>query len=68
MDPNDQRIFLWSLNWRSNTAGLDPSMSRAGNPYDNAAMESFSGTYVKGSAALNSFSCPGFRLTSRCGY
>jgi len=26
-------------------AGLQPSMSRAGNPYDNAAMESFMATY-----------------------
>lgn len=29
------------------TAGLEPSMSRAGNPYDNAAMESFMATYKR---------------------
>jgi transposase-like protein len=28
-------------------AGLQPSMSRAGNPYDNAAMESFMATYKR---------------------
>lgn len=28
-------------------AGLKPSMSRAGNPYDNAAMESFLATYKR---------------------
>lgn len=28
-------------------AGLEPSMSRAGNPYDNAAMESFMATYKR---------------------
>ena len=28
-------------------AGLKPSMSRAGNPYDNAAMESFMATYKR---------------------
>jgi len=28
-------------------AGLVPSMSRAGNPYDNAAMESFHATYKR---------------------
>jgi transposase InsO family protein len=28
-------------------AGLTPSMSRAGNPYDNAAMESFNATYKR---------------------
>ena len=28
-------------------AGLTPSMSRAGNPYDNAAMESFMATYKR---------------------
>ena len=28
-------------------AGLEPSMSRAGNPYDNAAMESFNATYKR---------------------
>lgn len=27
--------------------GLEPSMSRAGNPYDNAAMESFNATYKR---------------------
>jgi len=29
------------------TAGMEPSMSRAGNPYDNAAMESFNATYKR---------------------
>jgi putative transposase len=28
-------------------AGLEPSMSRKGNPYDNAAMESFNATYKR---------------------
>jgi len=28
-------------------AGLEPSMSRSGNPYDNAAMESFNATYKR---------------------
>jgi putative transposase len=28
-------------------AGIEPSMSRAGNPYDNAAMESFMATYKR---------------------
>jgi transposase InsO family protein len=28
-------------------AGMEPSMSRAGNPYDNAAMESFNATYKR---------------------
>jgi transposase InsO family protein len=28
-------------------AGLEPSMSRTGNPYDNAAMESFNATYKR---------------------
>jgi putative transposase len=28
-------------------AGLEPSMSRAGNPYDNATMESFNATYKR---------------------
>ena len=27
--------------------GLEPSMSRKGNPYDNAAMESFNATYKR---------------------
>lgn len=33
-------------------AGLQPSMSRAGNPYDNAAMESFMATYKREGVAL----------------
>ena len=33
-------------------AGLEPSMSRAGNPYDNAAMESFMATYKRECVAL----------------
>ena len=28
-------------------AGMEPSMSRVGNPYDNAAMESFMATYKR---------------------
>jgi transposase InsO family protein len=28
-------------------AGIEPSMSRAGNPYDNAARESFHATYKR---------------------
>ncbi len=28
-------------------AGMEPSMSRPGNPYDNAAMESFNATYKR---------------------
>lgn len=28
-------------------AGIEPSMSRPGNPYDNAAMESFMATYKR---------------------
>jgi len=30
-----------------NAAGLEPSMSRKGNPYDNAVMESFNATYKR---------------------
>jgi putative transposase len=33
-------------------AGLEPSMSRAGNPYDNACMESFMSTYKRECVAL----------------
>lgn len=33
-------------------AGIDASMSRAGNPYDNAAMESFMATYKRECVAL----------------
>ncbi|MBI3850985.1 MAG: IS3 family transposase, partial [Verrucomicrobia bacterium] len=33
-------------------AGLEPSMSRAGNPYDNAFMESFMATYKRECVAL----------------
>jgi transposase InsO family protein len=33
-------------------AGLQPSMSRAGNPYDNAAMESFMATYKRECVSL----------------
>ncbi len=33
-------------------AGAQPSMSRAGNPYDNAAMESFMATYKRECVAL----------------
>jgi transposase InsO family protein len=33
-------------------AGIQPSMSRAGNPYDNAAMESFMATYKRECVAL----------------
>lgn len=33
-------------------AGLEPSMSRAGNPYDNAAMESFNATYKRECVSL----------------
>jgi len=33
-------------------AGLEPSRSRAGNPYDNAAMESFMATYKRECVAL----------------
>lgn len=32
--------------WLS-AVGMEPSMSRAGNPYDNAAMESFNATYKR---------------------
>jgi transposase InsO family protein len=32
--------------------GVEPSMSRAGNPYDNAAMESFMATYKRECVAL----------------
>jgi len=32
--------------------GLEPSMSRAGNPYDNAALESFMATYKRECVAL----------------
>ena len=31
----------------SRRAGMEPSMSRKGNPYDNAAMESFNATYKR---------------------
>jgi transposase InsO family protein len=34
-------------------AGLEPSMSRAGNPYDNAAMESFLATYKRECVGLS---------------
>ena len=37
--------------WLS-AAGLEPSMSRAGNPYDNAAMESFNATYKRECVSL----------------
>jgi putative transposase len=33
-------------------AGIEPSMSRVGNPYDNAAMESFMATYKRECVAL----------------
>ena len=33
-------------------SGLEPSMSRAGNPYDNAAMESFMATYKREGVGL----------------
>ncbi len=33
-------------------AGIQPSMSRAGNPYDNAAMESFMATYKRECVSL----------------
>lgn len=33
-------------------AGIEPSMSRAGNPYDNAAMESFMASYKRECVAL----------------
>ena len=33
-------------------AGIEPSMSRAGNPYDNAAMESFMATYKREGVGL----------------
>lgn len=33
-------------------AGIEPSMSRVGNPYDNAAMESFLATYKRECVAL----------------
>ena len=33
-------------------SGIEPSMSRAGNPYDNAAMESFMATYKRECVAL----------------
>ena len=33
-------------------AGIEPSMSRPGNPYDNAAMESFMATYKRECASL----------------
>lgn len=34
-------------------AGIEPSMSRAGNPYDNAAMESFMATYKREGVGLS---------------
>lgn len=34
-------------------AGIQPSMSRAGNPYDNAAMESFMATYKRECVGLS---------------
>ena len=40
-------------------AGLKPSMSRAGNPYDNAAMESFNATYKRECVGLAE-SCGGY--------
>jgi putative transposase len=34
-------------------SGLQPSMSRAANPYDNAAMESFMATYKRECVGLS---------------
>lgn len=46
---SDRGVQYASAEYRSliAAAGLEPSMSRAGNPYDNAAMESFMATYKR---------------------
>ena len=51
---SDRGVQFASAEYRSviNAAGLRPSMSRAGNPYDNAAMESFNATYKRECVSL----------------
>jgi transposase InsO family protein len=46
---SDRGVQYASGEYRGSLAatGLEPSMSRAGNPYDNAAMESFNATYKR---------------------
>jgi transposase InsO family protein len=46
---SDRGIQYASGEYRTHlaAAGIEPSMSRAGNPYDNAAMESFNATYKR---------------------
>jgi len=46
---SDRGVQYASGDYRSRlaTAGIEPSMSRAGNPYDNAVMESFMATYKR---------------------
>jgi transposase InsO family protein len=46
---SDRGVQYASAEYRGHlaAAGLEPSMSRAGNPYDNAAMESFNATYKR---------------------
>ena len=46
---SDRGVQYASAEYREllTAAGLVPSMSRAGNPYDNAAMESFNATYKR---------------------
>ncbi len=46
---NDRGVQYASAAHRAllTAAGLEPSMSRPGNPYDNAAMESFMATYKR---------------------
>lgn len=46
---SDRGVQYASREYRTQlaAAGLEPSMSRAGNPYDNAHMESFNATYKR---------------------
>jgi putative transposase len=46
---SDRGVQYASREYRGHlaAAGLEPSMSRAGNPYDNATMESFNATYKR---------------------
>ena len=49
MNHSDRGVPYASREYRDwlTSAGLESSMSRSGNPYDNAAMESFHATYKR---------------------
>ena len=52
---SDRGIQYASAQYRARlaAAGIQPSMSRSGNPYDNAAMESFMATYKRECVGLS---------------